>query len=103
MSDTHTHEHAHSHAHEHSHSHTHEHSHSHSHGHSHPVASSHEEAVALLRYMLDHNQHHAIELHELAHCFEDEIADFVHDAVDRLQESNSHIEQALSLLDNSAE
>ena len=95
MSDIHTHEHSHTNAHEHS--------HTHSHDHSHPVASSHEEAVALLRYMLDHNQHHANELHELAHCFEDEIADFVHDAVDRLQESNSYVEQALSLLANSAE
>ncbi len=93
MSDNHTHEHTH----------THTHTHTHSHDHHHPVASSHEEAVALLRYMLDHNQHHADELHELAHCFEDEIADLVHDAVDRLQESNTYIEQALSLIDNSME
>ncbi len=59
--------------------------------------------MALLRYMLSHNQHHADELHELAHCFEDEIADFVHDAVDKLQESNICMEQALALLDNSSE
>ena len=89
MSDNHTHEHIHTH------------SHDHSHNHSHPVASSMEEAVALLRYMLDHNQHHADELHELGHCFEDEIADLVHDAVDSLQDSNTYLEQALSLLDNS--
>ncbi|MBQ0041041.1 MAG: hypothetical protein KBS56_03345 [Clostridiales bacterium] len=85
----------------HTHEHTHTHTHEHNHDHSHLVASSHEEAVALLRYMLNHNQHHADELHELAHCFEDEIADLVHDAVDSLQDSNNFMEQALALLDNS--
>ena len=68
--------------------------------HSHPVASSPEEALALLKYMLDHNRHHAEELHELAHCFDDVIADLIHDASDRLEDSNSLLEQALSLLEN---
>lgn len=85
-------------------SHTHEHSHVHSdgtvHAHSHGIASSPEEALAMLRYMLSHNQHHAEELHELGHCFEAEIADFIHDAVDRLNESNCLMEQALALLEN---
>lgn len=73
---------------------------SHSHTHSHAVASSPEEALALLNYMLSHNQHHAEELHDLAHCFEAEIGDIVHDAVDKLEESNSLLEQALSLINN---
>ena len=81
--------------------HNHEHLHGHSHSHTHQVASSPEEAEALLRYMLDHNKHHAEELHELSHCFEDEISDLVHDAVDTLMDSNNYIEQALALLENS--
>jgi hypothetical protein len=68
--------------------------------HSHPVASSPEEALALLKYMLDHNRHHAEELHGLAHCFDDVTADLIHDASDRLEDSNSLLEQALSLLSN---
>lgn len=80
----------------------HEHNHDHhGHTHTHQVASSPEEAEALLRYMLDHNKHHAEELHELSHCFEDEISDLVHDAVDTLMNSNNYLEQALSLINNS--
>lgn len=92
--------------HMHGHSHVHDdgtvHTHTHADGttHSHEIASSPEEAVAMLRYMLSHNQHHAEELHELGHCFEAEIADLVHDAVDRLKESNDLMEQALALLEN---
>ena len=93
---------SHEHTHEHSHIHEHEHPHEYeyTHAHTHSVASSPEEAEALLKYMLDHNQHHAEELHDLAHCFEAEIADLVHDAVDKLQESNDLMEQALALLSN---
>ena len=91
---------SHEHTHEHSHIHEHGHEHGHTHTHTHSVASSPEEAEALLKYMLDHNQHHAEELHDLAHCFEAEIADLVHDAVDKLQESNDLMEQALALLSN---
>ena len=79
------------------HEHTHTDGTTHSHG---EVANSPEESLAMLKYMLHHNQHHAEELHELAHSFEDEIADLVHDAVDRLEESNDLMEQALSLLEN---
>ena len=80
--------------------HTHTHADGTTHSHSHELVSSSEEALAMLRYMLSHNTHHAEELHELAHYFEDEIADLVHDAVDRLQESNDYIEQALALIEN---
>ncbi len=67
------------------------------HEHSH-AASSPEEALALLKYMLDHNRHHAEELHDLAHSFDESAADLLHEAVDRLYESNELIEQALSLI-----
>lgn len=70
------------------------------HNHSHSSASSPEEALALLKYMLDHNRHHAEELHDLAHSFDEVATDLLHEAVDRLGESNDLIEQALSLINN---
>ena len=91
---THTHEHC---------GHTHEHTHADGTTHSHGAASSPEEALALLTYMLNHNRHHAEELHDLAHCFDDVAGDLIHQAVDKLGESNDLIEQALSLIKNSAE
>ena len=109
-----THSHAHTHAdgaaETHTHTHadgtTHTHTHTHAdgtteaHTHTHAAASSPEEALALLKYMLDHNRHHAEELHDLAHCFDDVAGDLIHDAVDKLGESNDLIEQALSLITN---
>ena len=90
------------HSHEHG-GHTHEHVHADgtTHSHSHAAASSPEEALALLTYMLSHNRHHAEELHDLAHCFDDVAEDLIHQAVDKLGESNDLIEQALSLIKNS--
>ena len=54
----------------------------------------------LLKYMLDHNRHHAEELHDLAHNFDEVAGDLIHEAVDKLGESNDLIEQALSLIQN---
>ena len=71
--------------------HTHTHADGTTHTHSHAAASSPEEALALLKYMLDHNRHHAEELHELAHNY---------DAVEEMNEANDLIEQALTLLKN---
>lgn len=61
----------------HTHAHTHEHGHDHGHTHEH---HSPEETVALLAYMVTHNQHHAEELHELAHSVEGEAAQLLHEA-----------------------
>ena len=93
MSNKHTHEHC---------GHCHEHTHADgtTHSHTHATASSPEEALALLKYMLDHNRHHAEELHDLAHNFDEVSAELLHDAVDKLGESNDLIEQALSLITN---
>ena len=103
--EVHEHDHSHTHSHDHcGHEHTHTHAdgttHSHSHTHSHAAASSPEEAIALLKYMLDHNRHHEEEQHALSHCFDDVAADLIHDAVDKLGESNDLIAQALSLIVN---
>ncbi len=89
--------------HEHEHDgHTHVHTHADGtvHSHSHAPASSPEEALALLTYMLNHNRHHAEELHDLAHCFDEVSGDLIHQAVDKLGESNDLIEEALSLINN---
>ena len=50
------------------HHHDHDHDHPHDHGH-----TGLEERVAMLTYMLGHNQHHAQELHELAHSVEGDV------------------------------
>ena len=89
------------HSHEHG-GHVHEHTHADGTKHSHAAASSPDEALALLTYMLSHNRHHAEELHDLAHCFDDVADDLIHQAVDKLGESNDLIEQALSLIKNSS-
>lgn len=104
----HGHEHEHEHLHEdgvvHSHSHVHEHSHSHSHEHEHPVQGfeSLEQATALMGYMLEHNRHHAEELHELCHKLEAdgkaEAAALIHQAVDCFGQGNDLLEQALTQL-----
>ena len=108
-------EHVHAHEHTHTHEHTHEHTHAdgtvHSHAHSHTHTHAHEhtegfasmdQAEALMTYMLDHNRHHAEELHELCHKLEasgkSEAAALLHDAVDRFGEGNALLESALEKL-----
>ena len=101
---THIHEHSHTHEHEHGgHTHVHTQADGTTHSHSHAAVSSPEEALALLRYMLSHNRHHAEELHDLAHCFDEVSGDLIHQAVDKLGESNDLIEEALSLIENAGE
>lgn len=99
---SHTHTHTHADGTTHTHTHTHTHADGTSHTHSHTAATSPEEALALLNYMLSHNRHHAEELHELAHYFDDVEGDLLHDAVDKLTESNDLLEQALSLINNAS-
>lgn len=77
--------------------HTHEHEHTHEHGHTHQVHSP-EETVALLTYMVGHNQHHAEELHELAHSVEGEAQQLLHEAVVELTLGNEKLAEALRIL-----
>ena len=49
--------------------------------------------------MVQHNAHHAEELHDLAHGCEGEAADLLHQAVTDIEESNKKIEAALKLLE----
>lgn len=71
----------------------------HEHHHDHAQAVSPEERLALLKYMVQHNAHHAEELHDLAHGCEGQAADLLHEAVKDIEESNKKIEAALRLLE----
>ena len=83
-----------------------EHSHTHTHadGHTHTHASvsafdSEEQAIALMSYMLDHNKHHAEELHELSHKLEaggkDEAAHLIDNALEKYYQGNDELAKAL--------
>ncbi|MBS6196224.1 MAG: cobalt transporter [Clostridiales bacterium] len=114
---THTHEHTHSdsvtHSHEHVHGEGHDHDHDHVHEHSHGCGHSHDcgsgcasagecknETVALLSYMLDHNEHHAAELDQMADNLQklgmDSAAKQIRDAVSDFQKGNMRLSLALS-------
>ena len=74
--------------------------HSHEHGHEHCDAcgGTSEETLALLKYMLDHNRHHADELHDLAHGLDGEARELVHAAVMDIEASNDKLARALKLI-----
>lgn len=69
------------------------------HEHSH-TENNREETLALLKYMADHNKHHAQELHELAHGVAEEAHRLIHEAVEKLEESNALLEKAIKLVEN---
>ncbi|MDO5540011.1 MAG: cobalt transporter [Eubacteriales bacterium] len=126
---THTYEHSHAHSHEHGHEDVHDHSHEesgdcchshegdghcHNHGeHSHCAGGhchNHEEQTApgnknaaLLKYMLDHNTHHAAELDQMAEKLisdgQEKAAQQIRKAVDEFQKGNLYLGLALSLLE----
>jgi len=57
------------------------------------------ERKALLKYMAEHNEHHAEELHELAHELSDDASAKVHEAVDLFAQGNALLREALKLLE----
>lgn len=85
--------------------HDHEHVHGHPHTHDHPHggarAVSPEETLALLTYMLDHNRHHADELHDICHALEDsgktEAAGKLAEALHHFDHGNEALEAAVKL------
>ena len=90
------HDHTYEHTHAHPHSHTHEHSHDHVHEHLHAengVADA--ESVALLKYMLDHNIHHAKELSDLADRLTGEAQHQLLHAVEAFDQGNGYLAAAL--------
>ncbi len=72
----------------------------HEHTHPHPHAGADgAETLALLNYLLHHNEHHAEELNELAHKVDCEEAHLLlHEAVDALKLSNQKLAEALAKL-----
>lgn len=101
------HDHSHEHKHEGDCCHGHDHGHDHEggccHGHDHSrKENSPDETLALLTYMLDHNRHHAEDLHEIYHSLEangkSEAAAILHDAMHDFGHANDKLEQALKLI-----
>ena len=104
MCDNTTHEHPHTHGHdftlEHGTDHAHEHDHSHQHNSG--GSGSQDEITALLKYMIDHNAHHAEDLHQLFHALEGagkaEAAALIGDALHYYTHGNEKLAEALKLL-----
>ena len=111
----HDHEHHHEHEHEHHHDHHHEHDHEHHHDHHHEgedcghacnACGSEEkckdENLALLTYMLQHNEHHAAELDEMADKLEKagmaDAAKQIREGVSDFQKGNMRLSLALTLV-----
>ena len=100
------HEHCHCHDHDHHH-HDHDHcgcghehdDHHHDHGH---LCADHGEVspqtVAVLKYMLDHNIHHAAELNDLAQQLTGEAQHQMLHAVEAFDQANGYLSHALELL-----
>jgi len=61
-----------------------------------------EQALALMSYMLEHNRHHAEELHELCHKLEamgkGDAANLLEAGVDKFRDGNAMLESALDTL-----
>ncbi|MCD7814045.1 MAG: cobalt transporter [Lachnospiraceae bacterium] len=115
---THTYEHSHPHTHEHGHEDEHNHSHDHGEEHCHVHEGEHahcgaceahaqeapegDKMVALLDYMLKHNEHHAAELDQVAGKFREEgkeaAAEQIKKAVDEFQKGNLYLKLALSMV-----
>lgn len=107
---THSHNHSHegSEGHDHSHDHAHAHDHDHCQGHSHEHCGScnggdcKNETLALLTYMLQHNEHHASELDQMAENLKkmgmDAAAKTIKEAVSDFQKGNMRLGLALTLV-----
>ena len=90
------------------HDHPHHHDHDHDHTHEQPQGvDAVKQTRALLQYMLEHNRHHAEELHDLAHQLsgQDKVAaaDRIHEAIHSFDEGNGLLEQALASIGSEAE
>lgn len=92
--------------HEHEHEHHHEHGHEHTHEHI-TAFDSKEQALRILGYMLEHNQSHAEELHEICHKLEltgeEKAAEYLDKAVDAFRKGNELMEEALGILNTEEE
>ena len=83
---------------EHTHDHDHEHPHTHDHAHPHEHGHGGEKTVAVLRYMLDHNVHHAGELSDMADQLTGEARHQLLHAVESFDQANGYLSAALEEL-----
>jgi ABC-type Zn2+ transport system substrate-binding protein/surface adhesin len=100
-------EHRHTHSHEHEHTHSHEHTHEHAHSHKHERDQSGGEPglnakeLALLKYMLEHNDAHANELRgvgdRLARAGLEAASERVREAVRGFERGNDLLREAIEL------
>ncbi len=74
-----------------------EYGHSHERSHEH-TASSPEEVLALLKYMLEHNRHHAEELHDLAHQVPEDVEKILHESLLQYEAGNEKLAEAVGKL-----
>lgn len=90
------------HGHDGEHSHCHEHSHGHEHGCSSCGGDCKNETVALLTYMLQHNEQHAAELEQMAENLKklemDDAAKQISEGVSEFQKGNMRLSLALTLV-----
>lgn len=84
----------HDHIHHHGHTEKHEHHHGHTHAHSHSA----DEAAALLKYLLDHNQHHLEELENLTTHADGDAKSILCDAVSSYREANESLAQYIQAI-----
>lgn len=79
--------------------HSHEHEHNHEHSHLHDINSVKDEKLALLAYMLNHNEHHAKELMELSDALYEQgknaSAKLIEEAVLNFNQGNEKLAKAL--------
>ena len=75
----------------------HDHIHPHQHAHGQDDVSP-EEVLALLKYMLEHNRHHADELHDLAHQVPEDVEQILHQALEQYGAANDKLAEALQRL-----
>lgn len=72
--------------------------HTHSHPHTHGESVNPEETLALLEYMAGHNEHHAEELHKIAHNVTPAAAKLIHEAVTLMNSGNQKLHEALKIM-----
>lgn len=69
----------------------------HNHHEHHHEISSHEELLALLKYMVSHNESHTVELEKLATKIEND--DELQNAIEAYKQGNMHLQNALKELE----
>lgn len=80
----------------------HTHDHAHDHGHAHTPAAGDvapgERTRALLAYMIDHNEHHASELSELADSLDGAARKRLLEAIGGFETANAQLREVLSII-----